>query len=507
LDEIVDFSRLHDKKYRMNNLYKIVDRDGNSIKFTMTDIQEDVFDNMHNRNLILKARQLGMSTFSVLYLLDEAIFNFNRSCGIVSYSLQHAQHIFKRIIGHAIDHLPLELQPVGITQRSAHEITFSNGSFLRVDTTLRGGTCQVVLVSEFGKTCARSPQKSEEIITGTLQSVAKDGKIIIESTAEGSSGYYADMITEAASRGNDNLSLLAYKLFFYPWYIEKKYSLEGYEKKVDIPDDLTRYFDKLESDLAIEIDEGQRQWYTIQKNILGQKIKQEFPSTITESFTSTSEAYYYSEHIAQAHEDGRILNISNHDSLLPTYVAMDIGVNDLTAIIFFQLAHGEIRIIDYYEDNKKGVDFYVQHITRDAGYNIHTIYLPHDAGKMDGIVVENTYERDFRRLLSGTSISVRVLKRTSLELGISHAQSKFARCVINGTRCAKLLEHLGKYRRKWCQTTGRFLDIPLHDIHSNAADSYRYLCSAVNSLEAATDSGDALEQHRRAVEGRRSILA
>lgn len=221
----IDLTRLHDKAYRMDNLYFIVDRDGNSIKFCMTDVQRDVFDNLHNRNLILKARQLGMSTFSVLYLLDEALFNYNISAGIVSYSLQHAQHIFKRIIGHALDNMPREIGNVGIVQRSAHEITFSNGSFLRVDTTLRGGTCQVVLVSEFGKTCARSPQKAEEIVTGTLQTVAKDGLIIIESTGEGNNGFFAEMCTSAHARGNDDLSSLDYKLFFYPWYLEKLYSM------------------------------------------------------------------------------------------------------------------------------------------------------------------------------------------------------------------------------------------------------------------------------------------
>ncbi|MDP2651857.1 MAG: terminase, partial [bacterium] len=107
----MDLSQLHDKRWRMDNLYFIVDRDGNNIKFKLNAVQRDVFDGIHNRNLILKARQLGMSTFAVLYLLDEVIFNFNFSAGIVSYSLQHAQHIYKRIIGHALQYLPRALQP------------------------------------------------------------------------------------------------------------------------------------------------------------------------------------------------------------------------------------------------------------------------------------------------------------------------------------------------------------------------------------------------------------
>ena len=217
---------LQNQKWRLNHLYKIVDRNGNSIRFKMNSVQEEVFDNLHKRNLILKARQLGMSTFAVIYLVDEAIFSPNLSAGIVSYSLEHAQHIFKRIIGHTLDHLPDWLKSlVPVIQRSAREITFSNGSFIRVDTTLRGGAYQLVLVSEFGKTCARNPVKAEEVVTGTLQTVPINGRIIIESTGEGNSGFWSEMCQNAVIRGNDNLSNLDYRLHFFPWFKESAYTI------------------------------------------------------------------------------------------------------------------------------------------------------------------------------------------------------------------------------------------------------------------------------------------
>lgn len=107
------------QKWRLNNLYRIVDRNSNSIPFKLNAVQEDVLENLHTRNLILKARQLGMSTFAVIMLLDEILFNENLAGGIVSYSLEHAQHIFKRIIGHALDTLPSEIKSFSrITQRS-----------------------------------------------------------------------------------------------------------------------------------------------------------------------------------------------------------------------------------------------------------------------------------------------------------------------------------------------------------------------------------------------------
>lgn len=448
------------KAYRLNALYHIVDRDGNDRPFRMTHVQADVFNNLHTRNLILKARQLGMSTFSVLYLVDEAIWQPNSSCGIVSYSLEHAQHIFKRIIGYALDHLPSWLR-VEVKSRSAREITFGNGSVLRVDTTLRGGSYQNVLVSEFGKTCARNPMKAEEVITGTLQAVPKDGRVIIESTGEGNSGYFAEMVQSAAQRGNENLSPLDYKLFFYDWMQEPSYQLE---QKVSYDVQLTDYFNDIEKQTGKTITQPQRNWYSIQYKTLHSKIKQEFPSTVSEAFLSSSDAFYFAETIAKAYTEGRCLYTSLYDGLLPVYVSMDIGVNDLTVIVFFQLAHGEIRIIDYYEDKNKDSDFYAKFLLQDKKYLYHTIFLPHDSTKKDALDVDNSYERDFRRLFSGTATKFHVLKRMDKQIQISHARIKLERCVFNLTRVKPLLDHMAKYRKKWNESTGRYLEEPLHTI-------------------------------------------
>jgi len=496
-----DLSLLDSKEWRMNNLYRIVDKQGDSIKFVMNNVQSNALKGLHNRNLYLKARQLGMSTFSVLYILDECIFNANLSAGIVSYSLEHAQHIFKRILGHALDNLTPEMKVLaGVIQRSAREITFKNGSFLRVDTTLRGGAYQSILVSEFGKTCARNPIKAEEVMTGTLQAVPIDGQVIIESTGEGSDGYYYELVNSAAQRGNEDLSPLEYKLFFYPWYMESQYSMQ---QPVTIDHELKEYFDKLEKELNTKITNGQRYWYANQKSVLGDKVRQEFPSTISEAFLSNSDAYYFQLHIEKAYNENRILNTPLYDALEPVYVAMDIGVNDLTVILFFQVVHGEIRVIDYYEDNNKGVDFYCNFLLNDKKYIYKTVFLPHDAAKRDGIVVENTYERDFKRYMQHTDTKVIVLKRTDKNLQINNAKIKMDRCVFAINKVKPLINYLNKYRKKWSEAEGRYLDIPLHSIDSNASDAYQYLCSAVDHIEKIGSFSGALDKHKKATENRR----
>lgn len=488
----------------MNHLYRIVDKEGNSIPFRLNPIQQEVLENLHKRNLILKARQLGMSTFSIIYLLDEAIFNENLSCGIVSYSREHAQYIFKRVIGHAIDSLkPYASSLAGVVQRSSTEVTFQNGSVLRVDTTLRGGAYQRILVSEFGKTCARNPLKAEEVVTGTLQAVSKEGMVIIESTGEGNSGYYADMVNAAHLRGNEDLSELEYYLFFFPWYLEPSYSMQ---KEIEISTAMSDYFDKVESEGNIKLTKQQKFWYLFQMSVLGDKMKQEFPSTVAEAFITSSDAYYFQQALEKAYQDKRILSSPLYDPLEAVYVAMDIGINDLTVMTFFQVIHGEIRIIDYYEDNNKGVDFYARFLRQEKPYLYHTIFLPHDAARRDGIIVENSYEREFKKLFQGTNVRFIVLKKTDKSINIAHAKNKLERCVFCERKTKPLIDMLMKYRKKWSEQYGKYLDQPMHDISSHYADSFIYAMQAVSHIERSSNLGLAYEKHQKLVKSRKNLF-
>lgn len=488
------------QKWRLNNLYRIIDKDSRSIPFRLNEVQETVLDNIHNRNLILKARQLGMSTFAILYMLDETLFSENLNSGIVSYSLDHAKHIYQKIIGHALNSFPKELKPYcKVIQESARQTTFNNGSSIRVDTTIRGGTCPLILVSEFGKTCARNPQKAQEVITGTLQAVPKNGRVIIESTGEGNEGFYAEMVMEAHRRGNENLTTLDYHLFFFPWLDEPSYILE---QPVEYPVTLTDYFNKIEMETGRKISQPQRNWYAVTSRSLGDKIRQEYPSTVNEAFLSSSDAFYWAQVINEAYQSNRCLFTPLYDALLPVYVSMDIGVNDLTVMIFFQIAHGEVRIIDYYEDNNKGVDFYAKFLLQDKKFLIHTVFLPHDSKHRNNIDPTNTYIRDFQRLFSGTATRFMPLDKMDKQLSIYYAKTMINRCVFNVSRVKPLLDNMSKYRKTWHEGLGRYLEEPLHNKASNYADSFRYLAQAVGHLETVVGRSGALAKHKQITEAR-----
>jgi hypothetical protein len=62
---------------------------------------------------------------------------------------------------------------------------------------MRGDTLQWLLITEFGKICAKYPEKAREIITGALNTVHVGQRVTIESTAEGQEGRFYEMTTTA----------------------------------------------------------------------------------------------------------------------------------------------------------------------------------------------------------------------------------------------------------------------------------------------------------------------
>ncbi len=64
-----------------------------------------------------------------------------------------------------------------------------------------------------------------------------------------------------------------------------------------------------------------------------------------------------------------------------------------------------------------------------------------------------------------------------------------------------------KYRKKWNEATGRYLEDPLHTVASNYADAFMYTCQGVTHLEAAGGLTGALEKHRKVTENRTRLLS
>ena len=149
-----------DRRWRLNNLYYIQDKLGEVVLFRLNEAQNTLLEDLHFLNIILKARQMGFSTFILILALDCCLFNSNFAAGLVADTIDNAKGLLKRI-KFAYERLPTEIKAaVPIKTDNAYEIELCNGSGIEVGVSLRSGTKNFIHVSEYGKLCAKYPEKA-----------------------------------------------------------------------------------------------------------------------------------------------------------------------------------------------------------------------------------------------------------------------------------------------------------------------------------------------------------
>lgn len=221
--------QLSDKRWRLTNLYHIIDKSGNKVLFSPNWAQDILLKDRWFRTIILKARQIGITSFYAINFLDDCFWYQNTYCGIIAHNRESAEDIFKKKVKFAYDNMPewTRVFNTAVNDR-ASELSFKNGSSYRVSTGFRSGTYSNLLVSEFGKICAKSPEMAKEIVLGSFNTVADDQVIIVESTAEGRDGYFYSMCREAQALKESGriLTKMDFKFQFFPWMDEPQYRLK-----------------------------------------------------------------------------------------------------------------------------------------------------------------------------------------------------------------------------------------------------------------------------------------
>lgn len=85
-EELAFYNNMKDWKWRIENLYYIVDKNGKKVKFKPNWAQRRVLDSFWFFNIILKARQLGITTFFCIVYLDQVLFKANKTAGIIAHT-------------------------------------------------------------------------------------------------------------------------------------------------------------------------------------------------------------------------------------------------------------------------------------------------------------------------------------------------------------------------------------------------------------------------------------
>ena len=464
-----------DWRWRLNNLYWITDKDGRRVQFKLNWAQERLFNEMHYMNAILKARQLGFTTFIQLFMLDACVFNSNVRAGTIAHNLTDAQAIFRDKVKYPYDNLPEQIKAaVSTTTDSAAELMLSNNSSIRVGTSLRSGTMQYLHVSEYGKLCAKYPEKAREVRTGALNTVQAGQVVFIESTAEGQEGHFYTICDEAQAhaRTKAKLTPLDFKFHFYPWWEAPEYRIDP--AGVAIPDALARYFTKLKEGNGIELDAAQKAWY-VKKAItqLGD-MKREYPSTSREAFEASVEGAYYGELLEQAETEGRIGAFPAYPDV-PVHTAWDIARGEYTSIWFWQRFGKRTRVVGFFESSGEGMPYYAQEVQR--------LYLerkwlrrdPIDVFPHDARVTEWGSNKSRIEQLIEKGFKPRIAPDMSIDDGINAARSVLPQCEFDAEACSEGLKSLKAYRKEWDDARGAWKDSPLHNWASHGADGFRYM--------------------------------
>jgi len=283
-DFIEEFFRIKDKK---SNLIQLK---FNNPQQKFYSLLKESYGNKPSRYIVLKARQLGISTFTEAFITFMTMFTPNTNSVIMAHLSESATAIFNmtRLF---IDEMPAGMRPQQ-KYSNAKEIVFDgeNGlkSSIRVmvasDAT-RGSTYKFAHLSEVAFW-----EHPEDALLALNQAVpmTNDSLIVMESTANGFN-YFYNLWQDAVNGRND------YTPIFFPWYVDPEYSrpYDGFS--------LSPYEKDIKERYNLTLDQLQWRRWCIANNCGNDELKfrQEYPISPEEAFITSGTSIFNTEIILE----------------------------------------------------------------------------------------------------------------------------------------------------------------------------------------------------------------
>lgn len=275
--------RLKSKEWRLNHLYKIINKDGEIVTFKMNYEQSVLFDLYQQkrqlkrkgtglREYILKDRQIGITTFHVLYYLDEVIWNRGRIAAIIAHEREALEKIFRKV-KLALELMPAPFRPEAKIENKRELVFDDINSSIYIALKVRSGTVHHLHVSEIAYI-----KEYDELKAGSFNTVPYNGDITCESTGNGLNKFYQDW--------NNNKKGGVWNNHFFSWLDHREYVS-------DIEVESNQYDDYLG-----EATQEQKNWWYMKYQELGSDIdlmKQEYPLTEDDAFRHTGKGLFTDE--------------------------------------------------------------------------------------------------------------------------------------------------------------------------------------------------------------------
>ena len=469
----------------MNNLYKIRNKKGELIKFKLNRVQRHYHENKWFRNLILKSRQLGFTTYESIDSLDDTLFNPNFDALMIAHNLEAGESIFTKKISFAWERLPTELRSLwNVDNKTSKTLKFDFGkkgfSSLAVDTSGRSGTYQRLHVTELADISKKYPKKVPDIIEGTIPAIPTSGRIDIESTSQGASGEFYDMFNE--TWGEEPKSPQQYKAHFYNWTWDDE-ELESIKVisfgEMQQSERFREYAEK-HGLTDIQITYYYLKWLSLNKK--WNALKREYPTTPEEAFDAVSEGTFYGETVGLMQQNGQI-GVFPYQRGIRVHTVWDLGVGKNMRVGFFQKdpTINRIRMVDHLVG--EGSDGLPELITKvlKKPYLFGKHFGPHDLEATDVGTGKTRME-----MANNLGLKFTLVPEYSIEDGINAVYLWLDKLDVNQSTCKEWIKSMKAYEREWDEKRGMYKDDPLHNWASHDADLSRY---AALSEQKMTNEG------------------
>ena len=214
-----------DPVYFINNYQKISHPLKGLIPFKTYAFQDDLIKNFndHRFNVILKARQLGISTVTAAYVVWMMMFHRDKNILVLATKFGTAANLVKKVKA-IIRNLPpwMMVANIAVDNRTSFELT--NGSQIKASSTSsdagRSEALSLLVIDE-----AAHVEGLEELWTGLYPTLSTGGRCIALSTPNGVGNWFHQTYTDADSGNNDFFPTML------PWDVHPDRDQEWFEKE------------------------------------------------------------------------------------------------------------------------------------------------------------------------------------------------------------------------------------------------------------------------------------
>lgn len=233
-----------------------------------------------------------------------------------------------------------------------------------------------------------------------------------------------------------------------------------YAKKLTVED--THVFE--ENTLIQELEELKREYGESAGKSL---FRQEYYC----SFDSAVLGAVYGEWIERAEAENRITDVG-YDPDIPVETAWDLGYDDATSIWFYQRAHGELRLIDCYENSQADIEHYCSVVNgKPYAYKENGHYVPHDAANK----LLAAGGRSIVQQAHALGIKMRVVAATSQQNSVAAARKVMEIAWFDKQKCKPGINALRQYHYQYDEQNKIFTVKPKHDWSSHYADAFEII--------------------------------